>query len=477
MEWRQAGCAGNIGRAGTIANTEGARGRRRWSSADSPGPNWDDSRSQRRARGPSIPKADLSGDRRCNGSIFTSEARHTMSFVCPECIVEPTLAEFIRANASSKECTYCEQSSDEPIALSLDELLEYIRERIEVEYEDAANSVGYETAEGGYLLPTMDGHKLLAAVGLAVFVKDVSLLDDLASPFHDTPWVHRHAYSLTEEQARRLAWTHFATLVKHRVRYMQFPPEEPDDEEITAPSEMLDELGDLFVTHDLFTNLEPGTELFRVRIHKPGSAPANSQDEMGPPPVEAARYANRMSPAGVSMFYGSLDEATALAETYVRYDATPAEATIAVFRVTERIPVLNLVDVPPIPSFFGSDEANLHRAAVSFLHDFNADLTKSIAKDGREHIEYVPSQIVTEYVRYRLPEKAHRQVKGIVYRSARRRKGIGCVLFFAHEDITLKDYGPRVKAPFELLSGRTRTIAIDTSNPPRGDDDWLTSPE
>jgi hypothetical protein len=41
----------------------------------------------------------------------------------------------------------------------------------------------------------------------------------------------------------------------------------------------------------------------------------------------------KMSPAGVSMFYAALDETTALAETYVRHDGEPAQATIATFRL------------------------------------------------------------------------------------------------------------------------------------------------
>jgi hypothetical protein len=49
----------------------------------------------------------------------------------------------------------------------------------------------------------------------------------------------------------------------------------------------------------------------------------------------------------------------------------------------------------PFPSLFDEQRRHL-RAGLSFLHDFAADLAKPIEKDGREHIEYVPTQIVTE---------------------------------------------------------------------------------
>jgi hypothetical protein len=170
-----------------------------------------------------------------------------------------------------------------------------------------------------------------------------------------------------------------------------------------------------------------------------------------------------MSPAGVSMFYATLDETTALAETYVRHDGEPAQATIATFRLTQDLTVLDLTDRPSTPSIFDGDEASLYRGANGFLHEFADDLTKLIVKDGRERIEYVPSQVVTEYVRYRLEHEIGKPVPGILYRSARHEGGIWCVLLFAHEDLMDQGFGPRAPPPFELLADRTRTIDVETT--------------
>ena len=84
-----------------------------------------------------------------------------MASVCPRCIEHSSLAVHIRIDASVHECTYCGPRWTRPRPMPLDELLGHMRERIEMEYEDAANSVGYETAEGGYQLSTMDGYELL----------------------------------------------------------------------------------------------------------------------------------------------------------------------------------------------------------------------------------------------------------------------------------------------------------------------------
>jgi len=50
-------------------------------------------------------------------------------------------------------------------------------------------------------------------------------------------------------------------------------------------------------------------------------------------------------------------------------------------------------------------------------------------RDGSEPIEYVPTQIVTEYFRHRFRLQENRRLDGILYRSSRSTNGIACVLF------------------------------------------------
>ena len=387
-----------------------------------------------------------------------------MPSVCSRCINEGSLVKYIEENASENECSYCGEEWEWPRAMDLDELLKHMRERIEMEYEDAGNSVSWESREGGFQLSTMDGYELLLEACPDWGPRSEQLGDHIAAEFMDTEWVHRDPYSLTEEEAWNMSWTDFVHMVKHRVRYLLFPPEmQAGDEfsETTAPSKMLDQLGKLFLDKDLFRTLEAGTELFRARIREPGQPRLSTLAELGPPPIEYARFANRMSPAGVSMFYTAFDEDTALAETYVRCGSGPAEASIAVFRTTGDLNLLDLVNLPDVPSIFDDDAANLERASLSFLHAFNRDFTRPVEKDGREHVEYVPSQVVTEFVRYRLRGAGDRAVHGIRYRSSRRDAVIGCVLFYAHEDIVdSSGLGPAVTPQFDLVPGRTRTLSI-----------------
>ncbi len=78
------------------------------------------------------------------------------------------------------------------------------------------------------------------------------------------------------------------------------------------------------------------------------------------------------------------------------------------------------------------------RSPLLFLHGFRRDITKPIERDGREHIEYVPTQVVTEYLRlvYRLPEEDAPSLDGLVFTSAR--SGGKSVVLFLDNDRCLE---------------------------------------
>ena len=154
-----------------------------------------------------------------------------------------------------------------------------------------------------------------------------------------------------------------------------------------------------------------------------------------------------------------------LAGCYVSTIGKPHEyfdltGTVATFELPDGLHVIDLTELPEYPSVFGSDEENLKRPTVHFIHTFVQDFVRAVEKDGREHVEYVPSQVVTEYIRYRLGEKARVDIKGILYASSRADGGTGCALFVAHDDIS----GPlSAPAPFRLLPELTHTVLVDTS--------------
>jgi RES domain len=73
-----------------------------------------------------------------------------------------------------------------------------------------------------------------------------------------------------------------------------------------------------------------------------------------------------------------------------------------------------------------SDEADYDW--LIFMNRFLPDFSSPIERDDRIHIDYVPTQVITEYLRD-AKLGGDPPVEGIKYRSARRKEGICYVLF------------------------------------------------
>jgi hypothetical protein len=138
-----------------------------------------------------------------------------------------------------------------------------------------------------------------------------------------------------------------------------------------------------------------------------------------------------MSAAGISAFYGAFDRETAVLETASGM-VEPAWATLGNFRVIRDLRLVEFTTVPTSPSIFDSKFRGV-RPGLRFLHDFLADFTAPVLKDGREHIDYVPTQVVAEYLRFIHRDNGGRPIDGILYKSARHEGAHACVLFFGPE--------------------------------------------
>ena len=171
--------------------------------------------------------------------------------------------------------------------------------------------------------------------------------------------------------------------------------------------------------------LPAGTELIRARRHKP-TEHFDTMADLGTPPKRKAST-NRMSPSGIAMFYGAFDAKTAIAEVCSDPTDDALMVTSAPFVLRKPMRVIDLTAVPPVPSVFDRQRAE-QRVPSLFLRGFVRDFVKPVKKDGREHIEYVPTQIVTEYVRRVFRDRSGEKVHGIIYPSSVE-DGLSCVLF------------------------------------------------
>jgi len=391
-------------------------------------------------------------------------------YVCAECFSDYAIKEFIEQNVFDEKCSYCSNKSDEPIAAPLEEVIEFIREGLETEWDNPVNCVGWESAEGGWMgARVIDSYELITVEIEELQGSNQDVLDDI-SYILDQEWCQRDPYGLPGDEALSLSWTGFADQVKHHSRYIFLRQKEveefPHDLDIIPVHKMLDSLSEELSNleeENLLTMIKVGSKMFRTRIHDKGVL-LSKATEIGAVPLESAKYSNRMSPAGIPMFYGSFDPETALEETIDDSDiGVERVASIGTFNVIKQLEVLDLTQDHEIPSIFDTNRSYL-RSSLIFLRNFEEEISKPIEKDGAEHIEYVPAQVFTEYIRHLYRDQSGNSLDGILYRSSKRKGGVCCVLFIQNEHCC-DQYQPKADVspntdsapePYLLLEGIER---------------------
>jgi|CXWL01.1.fsa_nt_gi hypothetical protein len=361
-------------------------------------------------------------------------------FVCPACVIDESLKTVLGDAAEDETCSYC--GADDAAELSV--LLDQVSDALRFGYADPAEELPYSTADDGYQGEVEAGSDLVR--DFEPWSDCDELLEDVATAFEGSSWCRKDYFGLSGYEALLYGWAGFSDQVKYRTRFLFLqelgPADGPGKDAAEIPvGNMLEALGRVFTEFELFRILPAGTEFVRARVVNEGDRPS-SPAELGTPPRELARFPNRMSPAGIPMFYAALDEPTAVLETYQPSDGAREEIALAHFRSSRPLNMLDLTVLPAMPSVF--DPANrAKRDTVAFVRAFEADFTKPVSRDTESHTEYVPTQIVTEFLRHRMRDAIGAGVDGVIYNSSRRGGHVAVVIFAEAEHC-----GPRgARAP------------------------------
>ena len=340
------------------------------------------------------------------------------TFVCFNCFGDSGLVKFIKAHATSKECSYCPAEDGKPIAAPVSEVSDHVIECLYEEYDDAANQLGYISAEGGYYGEKWDTDELMWYELMVRFPegREDELLNAIFGDLIDNAWCKYDAYGLDDDEWAQFSWQHFCDVVMHQRRFFFLDTNQyPNEPESSSPREVLQTIFQYAEKMDLFSPIPVGTKLFRARFE--GCRPhLNTTEELGPPPAKKANQSNRMSPAGIPMFYACDDEYTALKETF----SCKGYYAIGQFETLRPAIFLDLTTIPAIPSLFDphsdSEEVPVRRV-LKFLHHIARQISHPIERGDRVHVDYVPTQVVTEFVRDKLTWQRAR-IDGIRYDSS-----------------------------------------------------------
>ncbi|WP_327415250.1 HEPN-associated N-terminal domain-containing protein [Streptomyces sp. NBC_01233] len=347
----------------------------------------------------------------------------TSKHVCAGCVDDYALEAAISAAQDiDVECDFCGGSP----AAELDVLLELFVEGVCREYGSAdAEGVSYVTREGGYQWDVLDTWDVVHECGADVLVGD-GLLEAVCGAMEDQCWVPVDFIAPRRDEALYNSWQRFCDAVQHRTRYVFWlQAEEELEHGEVSPARILEHVGEFVDRFGLVTELPAGTRVWRALTHPEPQVSWNAR-RLGTAPRELARQANRMSPAGIPMFYGAFDFDTALRETSVR--GGEPWATAGEFEISHSCFVVDFTGVPSVPSMFDPDHAADRRTLI-FLHSFIEALSKP-ARSLYEQIDYVPTQVVTEYLLHVFRPSA--RVAGLLYSSSLT-GGVAAVLNVPHD--------------------------------------------
>jgi len=394
--------------------------------------------------------ADGMADRAC------SHERDPRS-VCHHCFQDAGLRRYVRHAANARVCDFCGRRFRKDRAAPLETVARFVEGCLRRNYDHPENVLFYDReSESGWAGNVWSNSELIEETVAA----DWPVMEAIIACFNpDFEWCEADPALFMPEEHLRVSWEIFCDYVKHRSRFMFLRPDESgrrfsdeQDDTLVRSTEMLDLFGEAIEACNLIHTLGARTRLYRVRSVS-DSGWFTTPEDLGPPPSSpTGPPASRMSPAGIPLLYVALDEKTALEETM----SGSGRASMAAFSPMRALRLLDLRGDRPVPyrSIF-EKASSVERGMPQFVRAFRNEIARPVARDGREHIEYVPSQIVTEFIRRVYRTSAGERLDGVLYPSTKNPEGVCAALFVTAGEI--KDSGARYgREP--LLRFRPRSV-------------------
>ena len=284
-------------------------------------------------------------------------------------------------------------------------------------YDDEQEVIPGFKRIGEYVVP--DGLTYYNSVeglmdGLDLITDDDNLNEDIKSCFSTEQWISSDIYDEDRSVKYANQWDRFVDTVKHLSRFTFLAT--PEFKNIIQEKEghsddILSVLRDLIIEQGLVKTLAKGTKLYRARKVDDVRAEYGFNDITSPP--DNLAFPNRMSPAGISMFYASFEKDTATNEC-VGGDSTGL--IVGTFETVNDLRVIDLTTIPEQSFWVENWQEN------QFLHHFNENITKRVDPKDTNHLQYTPTQVFTEFLRYMFRDANGEQVDGLVYGSSKTRE-------------------------------------------------------
>lgn len=358
-------------------------------------------------------------------------------FVCPCHFEDDNLRQHIERTGEIGTCSFCRK---EVKVIDFANFIEYVKDVVyryfgTLDDENIPLELFHENSHGFGLVREIQLENeqtphinLLQSLSTSSLLQELDLVTDddiLNGAIEDCfdmgqEWIRHNPMSFTDGEWVSYYWESFCKTIKSRRRFTIDEYEFEGDHygDTLSYKDVISRIFSAINDAQMCITLPQGTRLYRSRVFDKKPIILKF-DDLTSAPYEYAKQ-NRMSPAGISMFYSSLQAQTNLAEL------RPTRGVIVTGRFTLKkdVRILDLTSLPSL-SYWGKGDIG----EMEFLHDFSKEVSRPIDQDDRIHIEYLPTQAFTEYIRYRFKDHDGKSLDGIMFNSSKPDAGKNVVLF------------------------------------------------
>lgn len=347
--------------------------------------------------------------------------------VCAHCIGEPFLRSFIKKTGTAGRCHYCEEVH---ACFTLEKVCDLTEKAVNSHFFRTPDQPSdreyamikycdYEWERSGEPIREVIGNLLGTDPSVACDIQQI-LENKYSDSGYDEPWLETDfasdsyyaEHSKVSTERLDSMWATFVISLKQEARYINNTVKKTLDG-IFMGLDNLQTRGEKTV----ITRGGPGTDiahLYRARWSRNHNELEQfitlPDRELGPPPHQFSG-ANRMSPRGISVFYGASSVETAISE--IR-PPVGCHVVCAKFNIIRPLRLLNLPalkDILDKGSMLDPDYI-LRREQATFLKTLTNWIVEPVLP-GEEDFSYIPTQVIAEY----LADSEQPELDGILYPS------------------------------------------------------------
>jgi len=347
------------------------------------------------------------------------------TFVCGGHFKDDFLNNHIKENGDKGSCSYCDKNR---IVVELESILEVLADGLSYLYEDPADSRYLnKDSEYGFDGNVMPFEEMWWGDPLDLQIEDSQLWEDITSQLEtDQLYCERDEFGSHEDLLNDL-WNHFKLILKHKARFAFHFSDTFTTWNLLDPADILHQVQNSILKNAMITELSQNSKLYRTRQHQDKNEVFGAEHIVSLPNY-LNKTAGRMNAAGISLFYCSQDKNLTIKEVVNKRRISYPYYTTVTFKNKEKLRLVDFTRLPSLPSIFDM-ENNGSRDIIFFMETFMEEISQPI-KSKNSILEYLPTQVVTEYLRYN-PDL---DVQGMVYWSSKDANKKNIVLFFDHEE-------------------------------------------